>query len=332
MLPEFTVKTRDALGKRAAYLCSNPDCRKNTSGPSDTAPDKAIILGEAAHIYGAAIGSARYRAEMQDEARANITNGIWLCRNCHKMADDDPVGYPAEMLFAWREEHNRYVVDTLGKSNDRLRLEIITRELHGLGAIPPLARTIVAEKPPGWEFRLTTELITFYMEPARQRWYELKSGYYSKRVKRLEEADFTAWFSAAVADVQVIISTVDKLCKAVTASWGEVGVPGVTRDIDRACMLLGQTATRMIDWEEDVAFVSPPGDYEEVHALLKGAIGDQIENIMSMRKTINDVVEWIDAGQIGTKCAEHVITMSLPEGWEKNMSAAFERLRRRRGI
>ncbi len=323
MLPEFTVKTRDALGKRAAYLCSNPDCRKVTSGPSNTAPDKAIILGEAAHIYGAAVGSARYRVDMQNEARANITNGIWLCRNCHKMADDDPVGYPAEMLFAWREEHMRYVAETLGKANDRLRLDIITRELDGLGPIPPLARSIVAEKPSGWEFRLTTELITFYMEPALQRWHELKSGYYSRRVRRLEEPEFPSWLSTMMADAQTIVSTVDKLCKAVTASWGEPGVPGIPREIDRSCILLGQTATRMIDWEEDVAFVSPPEGFEELHGLLKGVVGDQIANVMDMRKAINEAIEWVDAGQAGSKSIEHTITIALPDEWEERMRAAL---------
>ena len=70
MLPEFSIKTRDTLGKRAAYICSNPDCRTSTSGPAEASPDKAVILGEAAHIYGAAPGSARYRADMHDEARA----------------------------------------------------------------------------------------------------------------------------------------------------------------------------------------------------------------------------------------------------------------------
>ncbi len=332
MVPEFTVKTRDTLGKRAAYLCSNPDCRKLTSGPAETAPDKAIVIGEAAHIYGGAIGSARYQVDMQDEARANITNGIWLCRNCHKTIDDDPIGYPAEMLFVWREEHIRFVVDTLGKSNDRLRLDIVTRELGGLGPVPPLARSIIAEKPTGWEFRLTTELITFYMEPARQRWHELKSGYYSRRIRRLDESEFTTWFSTALADVQVIVGTVDKLCKAITASWGEPGVPGVPREIDRACMLLGQTATRMIDWEEDVAFISPPENYEEMHGLLKGAIGDQIANIMDMRNSINGIIEWLDAGQVGSKRVEHEIVIALPDGWDQRMDAAIQRLSRRCGL
>lgn len=38
------------LAKRAANICSNPDCRTVTSGPTD-APMGSINIGEAAHIF-----------------------------------------------------------------------------------------------------------------------------------------------------------------------------------------------------------------------------------------------------------------------------------------
>lgn len=56
--PEF-FPTKSALAKRAAQICSNPSCRRPTSGPHHD-PSKALNLGEAAHIRGAHPGSARF--------------------------------------------------------------------------------------------------------------------------------------------------------------------------------------------------------------------------------------------------------------------------------
>lgn len=53
-------------------MCSNIGCRVVTSGPADD-PNKAVGIGEAAHIYGAKAGSARFRHDMTDGARAEIT-------------------------------------------------------------------------------------------------------------------------------------------------------------------------------------------------------------------------------------------------------------------
>ena len=100
MNPRFNSKTIDALAKRSAYRCSNPDCRVLTVGPNEVA-DKATIVGEAAHIYAAKHGGPRFREDMNDAARAEISNGIWLCRNCHGKVDRDPGRYPADLLFRW---------------------------------------------------------------------------------------------------------------------------------------------------------------------------------------------------------------------------------------
>ena len=78
------------LAKRAANRCSNPNCGAITSGPTEE-PNGSVNVGEAAHIYGANPGSARYDPDMTSTDRSAITNAIWLCSNCHKLVDDDPI-------------------------------------------------------------------------------------------------------------------------------------------------------------------------------------------------------------------------------------------------
>lgn len=78
---------KNSLAHRVGIKCSNPDCRKPTSGPSDEGNKKHINIGVAAHICAASEGGPRYDAAMSSEARAAFDNGIWLCQSCAKMID-----------------------------------------------------------------------------------------------------------------------------------------------------------------------------------------------------------------------------------------------------
>jgi len=108
--PDFSEGTKQTLAKRAGQVCSSPECRRPTSGPhSDEA--KAINLGEAAHIRAARQGQARYDANMTDEQRGAISNGIWLCKECARRIDIDEAKYPVALLVEWKSMHEKWVSD-----------------------------------------------------------------------------------------------------------------------------------------------------------------------------------------------------------------------------
>lgn len=114
----FTAKTVDILGKRVGFLCSNPKCKRNTIGPN-TEPDKATIVGVAAHITAASAGGPRYNPDMEIKDRKAIENGIWLCVNCSTLIDKDPDAFPVELLNAWKDEaENRMSEQLVGTVND----------------------------------------------------------------------------------------------------------------------------------------------------------------------------------------------------------------------
>jgi hypothetical protein len=56
---EFSKETKEIVAKRVGSRCSNPNCRRPTSGPQ-THPRKTVNIGVAAHITAAAPGGARY--------------------------------------------------------------------------------------------------------------------------------------------------------------------------------------------------------------------------------------------------------------------------------
>lgn len=106
--PDFLKPTIDTLAKRAGLICSKPDCKAITGGPHSD-PSKARNIGEAAHIYGARPGSARYNPDLTDEQRSNISNGIWLCRTHAREIDGDEHKYPVELLHQWKQEHEQWI-------------------------------------------------------------------------------------------------------------------------------------------------------------------------------------------------------------------------------
>jgi hypothetical protein len=108
--PDFLKPTKDTLAKRAGQICSNPDCRKRTSLPH-TDENKAVNIGQAAHIRAARKGKARYDQNMTDEDRRAISNGIWLCTECAGMIDRDEAKYPVELLIKWKKEHEKWISD-----------------------------------------------------------------------------------------------------------------------------------------------------------------------------------------------------------------------------
>jgi len=129
--PDFLESTKKTLAKRAGQVCSNPDCRRPTSGPHSD-ESKAVNLGEAAHIRAARNKpQARYDPNMTDEERRDITNGIWLCNVCAKKIDLDEEKYTVKLLNKWKKEHEDWISE--GKPDYALR-EVIVKN-GGTGSI-----------------------------------------------------------------------------------------------------------------------------------------------------------------------------------------------------
>ena len=89
-----TVKTK--LAHRAGGLCSMCGCR--TYGPHSTNNTKEFTIGEAAHITSAGENGPRCDPSMTSGEISDISNGMWLCSNCHIKIDRDIEAYSKEYL------------------------------------------------------------------------------------------------------------------------------------------------------------------------------------------------------------------------------------------
>jgi len=102
MRDDFSQQTLDILAKRVGIRCSNPGCRKLTTGPRSEST-KIINIGVGAHITAAATGGPRFDPNLSSEERKSPENGVWLCQNCAKLVDNDPDRYPVKILQGWKQ-------------------------------------------------------------------------------------------------------------------------------------------------------------------------------------------------------------------------------------
>ncbi|HDR9148184.1 TPA: HNH endonuclease [Burkholderia vietnamiensis] len=309
------------LVKRAANRCSNPDCGAITSGPTAD-PNDAVNVGEAAHIYGANPGSARYEPNMTSTERSAITNAIWLCGNCHKMVDDDPNRYPAGLLFEWQRAHERRIAEQVGKAGAEARQQYEKRHLEEFGRLSYLAERIILEKGEYWEFRLTVEMLRYEMAPIFQRWSALQRGLYVMPVTRIAPSEFVPWLSDRMHEIMQIVTAFSALANSEFAhAWGDLGVAGSDTEIVTVCRLFAEVCASTLAWEEQVRFSRVDEPFTEVHGLLSGVARDLFEKARRIPEFIENILR-----QNSKNETYHLqLVLTLPDGFEENIFAAMER-------
>lgn len=143
---EFSDKVRRELARKAMYVCSNPTCLRVTGFVTTNGEARAIAEG--AHIYAASQKGPRSAAPtskltkdtlvtLPDKGKTKVkvldeANGIWLCRNCHGRVDADPEEYPVDLLWKWKQEHEKFI-SSLVDLNLEQSLEALGTRLQAYG-------------------------------------------------------------------------------------------------------------------------------------------------------------------------------------------------------
>lgn len=319
------------LAQRACYHCSNPDCRRLTSGPHSR-KDKSLISGEAAHIFGANSGSARFDGSMSARARSEITNAIWLCVECHTVIDRDPDRYEASLLFRWKDEHDRYIASERSSLGDRLRYEDKLQQIEEFSSYPAPIRRILLDRPPAWEWRLTAELLRFLCRSELRKLTDLRGGLYTRPLQQVTLHEFTAWISLQLATMSQLLAPIEKILPKLLASWGEKNQPGDAGEILHYCLLIRDLLRNVGLHEEKVTFIYIPRECERVVELIKGIVASQAEKILQIPDHIEDAIAFLGTEHSGTvenpTLLSHEIVFEVPEDWEMEFTAELESLTR----
>jgi hypothetical protein len=159
---DFSKSTIDFLRDQVGNQCSL--CDRPTSGPSRE-PSKRTNVGTAAHIAAASPGGPRYDASLTANQRRHHENGIWCCRDCGKVVDDDAYTYDVASLRHLKStaiERARQRVISGEPPASNLRAPVLTaddlcirwdEELAAMGAFVDraLKHPTVARELDGWD-------------------------------------------------------------------------------------------------------------------------------------------------------------------------------------
>jgi hypothetical protein len=319
----FKQSDINILAKRAANICANPSCRALTSGPADSST-QSVSVGEAAHIYGAEPGSARYDNAMGAPMRADITNGIWLCCNCHKLIDTDVAGYPPEILFEWKREHEENLASNIGKAGANAWYKFLEKKLRDFKNESYLAQQIVIDKPDCWEYKLTAELLRSKLFPIILRLQHLNEGLYAKRSKRVIKQDSITCFQDLLNDLVKQFKALEIIVNREFAiAFGEPGVPGSEISILRTCNLFEEAFQTLLSWEEDIQFLRVDEIFKRLIGLLQGIGAHVMRTFMIIPEKLISLLEEDAKGQHAIS-----VTLTLPAGWEEEVEKEIKRLKR----
>lgn len=111
---EFSIPTKKIIASRAGYKCSYPDCNKTLIGPGDM-NNNFVIIGECAHIFSAKPDGPRGDGGLTKEQIKRPENGIFLCRNHHKIVDDKMNNYSSDILIRFKSRHEFFISAELGE-------------------------------------------------------------------------------------------------------------------------------------------------------------------------------------------------------------------------
>ncbi|MEZ9369892.1 HNH endonuclease [Shewanella sp. 10N.286.51.B2] len=111
---DFSESTKRTLFERVGGMCSNPECCIQTKA-AHSSNDKSISVGQAAHIVAASSDGPRAEIFMTEIERKDISNGIWLCGNCHTAIDRDEDSFSTDMLQKWKSVAELRAKKNLGK-------------------------------------------------------------------------------------------------------------------------------------------------------------------------------------------------------------------------
>lgn len=292
---------------------------------------KVTSIGEAAHISGARIGGARYDSELSDSIRAEITNGIWLCRNCHRKIDQDDNRYPSSLLFVWREKHESFVTTNLGSKSDKIRGELEVVELTQFESYPSIVRRIAIDRPIGWEWRLTAELLRYLNEPLFRELRDIRDGLYNRTGDHIEGSQILPWTRERFSEMTALVPPFVKLLDRMTESWGAPKEEGNINSIHHSCCLIHEAIIQIVEFENRVAATLLPDAYIEVKKVVSGPLGEQALKLEAIPSLLENALEEAEeaekSGAQGPLIIEKTIIFDLTNEWVERAERVMHFLR-----
>ncbi|WP_139254544.1 hypothetical protein [Litoreibacter albidus] len=269
---------------------------------------------------------------MSDMTRSSITNGIWLCRNCHGQIDRDEAQFPPELLVAWRKEHEDWVLRELGTRGEQMRHDLEMSRYPFLEGCPAIVQRIALDRPTGWEWRLAAELLRHLNGPQFKRLKNLQSGQTYKPLPRVQLEDFIDFIVERTHVMGSLLGPLVSILHRLTDSFGAPSVAGDAEEIYDCCVLMRDILVTAVDHEEILSFTQVPEEGEALRDLLLNALGQNLIKLVEFPDTLDSLIALIGTDHGGTyenpHTVTHIVTFDLPNDFDKSFNRDLKRFER----
>jgi hypothetical protein len=106
------LKTHKLLWGKSGNRCAIEDCRKELV-VTEIETDNTSLIGDEAHIVARKKDGPRGVSELNAKERDQYNNLILLCKNHHKIIDDNEEVYTVELLHEIKKTHENWVKENL---------------------------------------------------------------------------------------------------------------------------------------------------------------------------------------------------------------------------
>ena len=134
----------------------------------------------------------------------------------------------------------------LGNRSDLLREEQIQDLLLPFEGYPSIVRRIIIDKPDGWEYQLSAELLRFLTKLHFRKIKDLKNKLYLKTQNYITEDDAAEWIDLKRIEMSNLFEPATKTLNNLTNSWGKEGEEGDVNEIHHACKLLSDHVQQVL--------------------------------------------------------------------------------------
>lgn len=119
----ISLKTHKLLWGGSGGLCAR--CKRKVF-EDETLTDDPSVIGEEAHIVSKKEDGPRFDDALPMDRRDFVENLVILCNACHKIVDDQFLHNTVELLRKMKQDHETWVLETLGVGDELKRRDELT--------------------------------------------------------------------------------------------------------------------------------------------------------------------------------------------------------------
>ena len=202
----------------------------------------------------------------------------------HNPADKKRVKIYKGMIYVRHEDRTEGI--SRSELNELLQKSLLFKTFETESS---RVQQLVTNKPSGWEFYLTAELLSSRLQHLDKEFNDLNRGVSFRSAKTIKSDDVAGWVQEKLNDLIKIVASLRPILEQdIYKSWGEPGVAGNEFEIKQAVDKLTFSCREMLHWELALNSELVPKIFQDLKQLMQGWAANIFHNLKEIPNEILD--------------------------------------------